>query len=187
MKRKTILVTAVLVVLLGGGLYYFWPKGSPGPSDAPAADSQEQTALTFAGNKITQEENGRLLWELTADAIEVDMVTHNATLHNLKGTFYADDGTVMNITSDNGTLDSKTQDVVLTGAVHGVTSTGGDFTSPAANWQGQNHLFVGTGGVRVTKDGTVLTGDRLESDTVLNKIKVTGHAHIVSQGGNFNE
>lgn len=185
MKRQTILMGVAFVLIIGSGLYYFLKEESMASHPQPAQDAakQQQAALSFEGNKITEEDNGRLIWELTAETIEVDSVTQNVTLHKLNGTFYSAAGTTMTITSETGNLDSKTKDVVLTGSVHGIASDGGDFTAAQATWQDDTKLFHGTGGVQVVKGGTSLTGDVLDGDMTLNKMKVSGHAHIVNKGG----
>lgn len=181
MKLTTALSSVALIALLGGGMYYFL-RAEPLPaSQAPAASSPAQVAMTFADNKITEQADGKVVWELTAEAMAVDSVTQNVSMHKVQGTFYSDKGTTMTISSQEGSLDSKSRNVLLTGDVHAVASDGGDFTAPAALWQGQTKLFLGTGGVRVVKDTAVLTGDQLEGDSVLNKIKVSGHAHIVTK------
>jgi LPS export ABC transporter protein LptC len=187
-KFKITLITIVVIALLGGGLYYFL-KTEPlatAPPDAPEAQSTDKVAMTLADNKITEEENGKILWELTADAIEVDPVTQNVLLHKVQGTFYSDKGTTLVVTSQEGSLDSQTKNVQLTGAVHAVASDGGDLTAPELLWQDQTKLLLGNGGVKVVKGSTILTGDKLEGDSVLNKIKVTGHAHVVTKEDSAN-
>lgn len=184
MKRQNILMVVVFLLIIGGGLYYFLKEESMASQPQPVQDApKQQAALSFEGNKITEEEEGRLIWELTAETIEVDSVTQNVTLHQLNGTFYSADGTTMTITSQTGNLDSKTKDVVLTGSVHGTASSGGDFTAAQATWQDESKLFHGTGGVKAVKGDIILTGDVLDGDMVLNKINVSGHAHIVNKGG----
>ena len=185
MKLKTALISLVSIALLGGGIFYFLKSETP-PPELSATDSKVKVAMSFADNKITQEENGKILWELTAETIEVDSVTQNVVLHNVQGTFYSDQGTTLVITSHEGSLNSKTRDVLLTGDVHAVASDGGDLTAPELLWQEQTKLLLGNGGVKVVKDATTLTGDKLEGDSVLNKIKVFGHAQVVTKEASSN-
>ncbi len=186
MKFKIALISIVVIALLGGGLYYFLKTESPASPAEPEAEKPAQVAMTFADNKITEEENGKILWELTAEAIEMDPGTQNVLLHKVQGTFYSDKGTTLTVTSQEGSLDSQTKNVWLTGAVHAVASDGGDLTAPALLWQDQTKLLLGNGGVKVVKGSTTLTGDQLEGDSVLNKIKVTGHAHVVTKEDSSN-
>lgn len=186
-KFKSTLISLAVLAVLSGGLYYFLKAESlPVVPNTPEAEAPAKVAMTFADNKITEEENGKIIWELAAEAIEIDPVTQNVVLHKVQGTFYSDQGTTLVLTSQEGTLDSKTKDVQLTGAVHAVASDGGDFTAPEVLWQGQTKLLFGNGGVRVVKGSTILTGDNLEGDSVLNKIKVTGHAHVVTKEDSSN-
>jgi len=182
-KLKAALISVACVALLGGGIYYFLKSESLPDTVAPAG-STAKAAMSFADNKITEQENGRIVWEIKAEAIEIDGVTQDVLLHQVQGTFYSDKGTTMVITSKEGTVSSKTRDVLLTGDVHAVASDGGDLTTPELLWQGQTKLLFGSGGVKVVKGTSILTGDKLEGDSVLNKIKVTGNAHVVTKEDN---
>lgn len=188
MKLKVVFISVAVMAFLGGGMYYFLKAESPlAAPNVPESENKAKVAMSFADNKITQEENGKILWELTAEAIEIDSVTQNVILHKVQGTFYSDQGTTMTLSSEEGSLDSKTKDVRLTGNVHATASDGGDLTAPEVLWQGQTKLLIGNGGVRVVKGSTILTGDKLEGDSVLNKIKVFGHAHVVTKEASSND
>ncbi|MDU2063720.1 MAG: LPS export ABC transporter periplasmic protein LptC [Sporomusaceae bacterium] len=183
MNPKAWVIGASICIVLGGGLYYFLKDEMPAAPPRQATTATPKESLTFAGNQIVEEENGRRIWELTAEAIAVDPNTQNITLKKVQGAFYSADGKILKIVSQDGIYDSKTKNIVLSGDVKGTSSDGGEFTAPRSEWQDQTKKFYASGGIRVVKDDTVLTGDEMESETLLKTVKVTGHAHMVSKGG----
>ena len=184
MKKTTYLMIACIVLFLVGGLYYFL-KDEPFAPPKPIEVEQVQPVanLTYVGNSIKQDKDGKPLWELAADTIEIDPTTKNIKMQNIKGVFFQANGGTVNITAPGAILDSKTKDIVMTGKVQAIASDGSTFTAQEARWLGQQELFYGSGGVVVTKEDTIMTGEKIESDANMAKIKVFGNAKIV-QGGN---
>lgn len=184
MKKTTYLLIACTILLLAGGLYYFLKEEPLAP---PQPIEVEQVApvstLSYVGNSIKQDnKEGKPLWELAADTIEIDVTTKNLNMKNIKGTFYQSNGGKVDITAPGAVLDSKTKDIVMTGKVQAIASDGTTFTAQETRWSGQQELFYGSGGVVVTKDDTVMTGDKIESDANMAKLKVFGNAKIVTGG-----
>ena len=56
------------------------------------------------------------------------------------------------------------------------------FTAAEARWASQERRLYGSGGIRLTREDAVITGDRIESDDKLAKVKVTGNARAVKGG-----
>lgn len=172
--------SALLVI---GGLYYFL-KDEPLAPEAPvqAANVEQVSTLSYAGNSITEEKDGKPLWQIGAEFIEIDVATKNTTMKNIKGTFYQANGGKIDITAPGAVLDSKTKDIVMTGNVHAIASDGTTFTAEETRWSGQQEYFYGSGNVLLTKDETVMTGDKIESDANMTKVKIYGNAKIVKGG-----
>jgi LPS export ABC transporter protein LptC len=172
---------------LVGCCYYFFKEEPLEPQQAAGTPKEEEAAtLSYAGNSITEEKDGKILWQLGAETIAIDMNTKNTTLKNIKGTLYQDNGGKIDITAPEAFIDSKTKDIVMKGTVHALASDGATFTAQGTRWSDQEQLFYGSGDVVVTKDDTVMSGDNVESDKNMEKIKVYGHAKIV-KGGVTNE
>lgn len=183
MKKTTYLMIVCSALFLAGGLYYFFreePLVVPKPAEVEQA--APASTLSYVGNSITEVKDGKPLWELQAETIEMDMTTQNTNMKNIKGTFYQANGAKIDITAPAAVLDNKTKDITMTGTVHAVASDGATFTAQEAHWLGQAERFYGSGNVVVTKDDAVMTGDNIESDATMAKIKVSGHAKIVKGG-----
>lgn len=171
------------IMIVAGGLYYFL-KDEPLPSPAPPQEptAQQTDKLAYTGNSIVEEKDGKRLWELKAETIEIDVNTKNAQLKNLEGTFYQDNGGTIEIKAPEAVLDSKTRDITMSSQVQATSSDGAVFTANEARWSGQERKVYGSGNVVFTKDDTVLTGDTIESDTNLEKVKVSGNAKVIKGG-----
>lgn len=79
-------------------------------------------------------------------------------------------------------MDSKTKDIVMTGKAQAAASDGTAFTAQEVRWKGQEQRFYGTGNVLLTKENTVMSGDNIESDASMAKVKVYGHAKVIEGG-----
>lgn len=182
MKKNTYLMSACFIILVAGCLYYFFKDEPLVPQGAVAPKVEEASTLSYAGNSITEEKDGKRVWELGAETIDIDVNTKNMLLKNIKGTFYQDNGGKIDITASQGTMDNKTKNIVMTGTVHAVASDGSTFTAAETRWLAQEQLFSGAGNIICTKDDTVMTGDTIESDKNMTNIKIAGHAKIVKGG-----
>ena len=89
MKKTTYLIIACCALFLAGGLYYFFRDEPIKPKQpVQAADTSQAATISYVGNTITEEKDGKPLWELGAETIEVDVNTKNVKMKNIKGVFY---------------------------------------------------------------------------------------------------
>ena len=141
--------------------------------------------MSYDGNVLSEEKNGRKIWDLTAEHIDVDVKTRDAKLEKLKGHFYAEDGRVVEVTADKGTYEDKTKNIVIVGNVDVKNSDGARLTSDELRWEAAKQLLAAVGSAKVTKEDMLATGERIESSDGFNKVKVIGKAHL-AKGGNTN-
>ncbi|HWR44319.1 LPS export ABC transporter periplasmic protein LptC [Sporomusa sp.] len=184
MTKKTYLGIAFAVLILAGGLYYLFWGGTAGDSstDPQAAPAQAASNLTFAGSSIVEEQDGKKLWELSADTIEAEPTGKVVYLNNLKGVFYQENGNKIEIIAKRAILDSKTHDISMQGDIKATASDGAVFTAAEARWSGDLKSFTGTGGVTLTRNGTIITGDNILTDANMEKVKVYGRAKVITGG-----
>lgn len=88
MKKTTYLMIVCSVLFLAGGLYYFL-RDEPITPKAPVqtAEAEQAATLSYVGNSITEEKDGKRLWELGAETIEIDVTTKNMKLKTSKVSF----------------------------------------------------------------------------------------------------
>lgn len=176
--------TAIILgcaLLLSGGLYYFLRSEPPEPTPAPAPESSVPAAL-LEGNKLVEKKNGRVIWELEAKTIELDKVTGKIALLEVKGAFYREDGTKLDVTAKTGNFDNQTHDFGLAGDVVAVSTDGARLTSDTVNWRQKDELITAKGKVKLSKPDVTATAEEALTDRALEKIRLTGNAVIVKGG-----
>lgn len=181
MNKQVISLIAAVIIAIIGVLYWAFSEEIHLP-DQNKKTEEKPMAMSYEGNTLSEEKDGKKIWDLTAETIEIDPTTKNAVLKNIQGIFYQENGQTVTLTAPQATFDNKTKDITISDQVNAKTSDGATFQAKTVFWQGEKQLFRGEGNVVVTRDDTVLTGDKLESDAGFIKVKVTGNAHIVKGG-----
>ena len=179
-----VIICAVLVI--AGGLYYFAKdEPLPPPSGSTASVADPAGFLSFNGSTYVENKDGKPVWEISAEVIEMDPATKIIYLKGIKGVFYQDNGGRMDVSAPAATMDSKTKNITMDGDVKAVSSTDGAiFTAKQALWSSTDRKLFGSGGITLTRDDTVITGDTIETDNNMQKYKVRGNARIVKKGAN---
>ena len=183
MKKSSFLAVAVTLLLLAGGLYYFLREEPLLTPKVPMQPVNDLTAeMSFSGTSMTEEQGGKKQWELSSDKITVNQATKIVRFHAVRGTFYQDNGGKVDLTAQEAAFDPATKNINLTGEVKAVSSEGAVFTAPQARWDGAQKKFFGSGGIAFTREDVVITGDTVESDAGLEKVKVQGQARALKGG-----
>lgn len=178
MKGKQFLIIFCAAILLAGGLYYF-AKDEPLPPPKPVQEAVKPSDnLSLMGNSLLEEKDGKRLWEINATEILYDANTKNIVLKTMKGTFYKDNGAKIDLVANQAVMDND-KNIFLEGDIKAVSSDdGATFTAPKGKWDARQRKFFGSGGIQVTRDDTVITGQELETDANMEKSKVQGNALI---------
>lgn len=174
-------------ILLALGIAAFaalviWAVATVPEAPKPTEPTQDSKVMTYDGNTIREEKDGRTIWELTAEHIQVDVETKNVTFETLSGKFYAKDGRTVEIHADGGNYDDATKDIAITGNVAITTSDGAKLSSKELRWTAKEELLAAVGDATAVKDDMKASGDRIESTDGFNKIKIIGKAHLVKGG-----
>lgn len=186
MNKTTYLSLTCAVLLIIGGLYYFF-REEPQITEVPTTKPNPMQAgakITFTGSAIIEEQNGRKVWELNAESIEADAGSKQVYLKNMKGTFYQDAGGKVEVTAREGILDTKTNDITLQGEMKVTSSEGAVFTAPRGSYAEQSKIFTGIGGIILTRGDIIITGDKIDADLKLEQVKIQGNAKVVTGGKN---
>ena len=178
-KKMKVLLVVLLVAL--AGLVAWVVTSIPAPSTKQVQTSDSKV-MTYDGNTISEEKDGRKIWELTADHIEVDADTQNVKLEKVVGHFYMQDGRIVGIEADNGSYDNATKDISVTGSVVVNNSDGAQLVSDELKWTSKEEMLAAIGNATVSKDDMRANGNRIESTDGFNKIKIIGKAHLVTGG-----
>ena len=167
-----------IAAVIAGGLYYFL-------REEPLTDTRQEavtTRMAFSGSKLTEDQDGKRIWELTARVMEVDPKTRWVYLTDLDGVLFRDDGTHITVTAKNAVVDPQTRNLEMSGSINMKASDGPTFAAEKGRYIAKDRKIFATGSIRATKDDYVLTANELETDDKFDKIVVKGKARIVKGG-----
>lgn len=154
------------------------------PPDQPVIDTEKK--MVYDGNTLSEERNGKRIWDLTAKRMETDLKSNNTELTELVGHFYREDGKSIELKAKHGIYQQDKQEIHIDGDVVATTSDGAKLTSDRLDWQEKEDMLVASGKVKVTKDDLEATGDRIESKDAFSHFWIRGNARIV-KGAKKNE
>lgn len=176
MSKKGKALIGVLVVLLAS-LVVWAVRTVPTP---PADPGKPQTVMKYDGNTIKEEKDGKVIWELSAEQIDMDTQTQDAVLTNIQGTFYKEDGKTVGLKAPHATYEHKSRNIKMDGGVDMKTSDGATLTSKEMTWEAAKSMLAATGDVKMDRESDHMkaAGDRIESTDAFEKIKIIGKAHI---------
>ena len=167
-----------IAAVIAGGLHYFL-------REEPLTDTRQEavtTRMAFSGSKLTEDQDGKRIWELTARVMEVDPKTRWVYLTDLEGVLFRADGTQITVTAKNAVVDPQTRNLEMSGSINMKASDGPTFTAEKGRYVAKDRKIFATGSIRATKDDYVLTANELETDDKFDKIVVKGKARIVKGG-----
>ncbi len=179
MNKKTTYLLACIALFLLWGIYYF-VKDEPTDIVPPKQQVQPGPKLVFSGNKLVEEKDGKIQWEISAETIEIDAATGQAVLKNITAKLYQPNRSIITMKAGQASMDSNTRDIIMETNVQ-VTDSSAPNAKVTANqlkWSSSLRRIYGSGGVKVIRDDTIATGEFLESDEQMKKVKVWGNAHI---------
>ena len=177
-KSKIFLSGLILAALLAGGLYYLL-------REEPLEDTKKEAVVSrmaFTGSNLTESQDGKKLWDLTARTIEVDTKTKWVYMTDLQGAIFRTDGTKIDVTGKNAVVDPQTRNVEMTGGIVMKAGDGATFNADKGLYVAKDRKIFAAGSIRMTKDDYILTANELETDDKFDVIVVKGNAHIVKGG-----
>lgn len=175
----------ILVVILAVMALIYWAYDSR-PNTQEVEKSQEDKVMVYHNNTLKEEVNGKLIWECYAETMSVDQNSQIFTMENVKGTFYREDGTNIEIIAPKATYDQKQKNIELIEGVQAKSSDELKFKTDKVIWDGNKGILTCDGNVDISKPGLRATGDKAESKDAFTNFKLMGNAHII-KGDNVNE
>ncbi|MDT8903806.1 LPS export ABC transporter periplasmic protein LptC [Anaeroselena agilis] len=183
LSKSTYRALACTLLIIAGGLYYFNREELPPPPTQEAKPAEVSAAVTFSGSSIVEQQDGKKQWEVTAESVQMNPDTNKARLVNFKAILYRADGSKLDLVGRQAEIDTKTRDIDMAGDIKAVSSSDGAvFTSATARWAAKERKFYGGGGITLTRYDTIVTGDRIEGDEQLERVKVMGNARVLKGG-----
>ena len=85
------------------------------PPDQPVIDTEKK--MVYDGNTLSEERNGKRIWDLTAKRMETDLKSNNTELTDLVGHFYREDGKSIELKAKHGIYQQDKQEIHIDGDV----------------------------------------------------------------------
>ena len=170
-------------ISIGAGILIFlalvtWVVYSIPDPPKPVEPDNSPRIMSYEGNNISAEKDGKKQWELHADKITMNVDTQDAEMENIEGKFYEDDGRTVMLVAKHGTYNQSTRDIAIDGDVKVTNTDGAILTSQKLTWIAAKEMLVAEEDACVRKDDVMASGDRIESSDGFNRFKITGKAHI---------
>ncbi len=171
---------------LAAALVAWAVKTVPEPPPLVTKDDSPRI-MSYDGNVISEEKDGKKVWDVSAKTSRVDIDTQNAEMEEITGHFYAKDGRTVTLTANHGIYISKEKTIHLDGNIEAVTTDGIKLTSAKLTWNGKEEILSAEEDAVLTKDDMKVTADKIESLNGFSQIRAVGHAHLEKGMKNENE
>ena len=168
-----------LGVLLFAGVAAWAVMTVPKTPQKPNLDEGSKV-MEYTGNHLSEEKDGRKIWELDCDSMRVNAETKDVEMENISGTFYAEDGREFSLQAKHGTYVNDTKQIVVDGNVYASTSDGSELSCDKIEWEDSEQKLsaLGNAVIRNLPRRLEATGDSIVSTDMFQKFKIEGHAHI---------
>ncbi|MGN0938312.1 MAG: LPS export ABC transporter periplasmic protein LptC [Selenomonas sp.] len=150
---------------------------------APQPVEQESSTMSYDDNTLKEEKDGREIWELSSEHMDIDTDTGNVELTKVSGKFYDDEGREVALTADHGSYTGETKDIAVDGNVQVQTSDGAALTCDKLLWTEDEAKLTADGNAYIKHEDMEARADKIESTNAFHHFKATGHAHIVKGAG----
>lgn len=180
MKKQIAAVLAGTVLLIGGFVWYV--MGDEPDISKIVKEQIPDMTMSYSGNVLKEERGGKLIWEATAEKIEVDANTQIVKMQNMKAKFYRDNGIVTELTAQEAFYDQKKNLITMNGAIEARESDGSSLKADKAKYDSKKRQLFCDGNIELKKDEYIVTGQRLIADDESGRVRVEGNAHAIRQG-----
>ena len=175
-NKKLIAIVAVIVLALIGLIVYIMKDSS----DVGTTQNQNGQLVNFQGADLQEEKDGKLVWALSAEKIEYDPRTKAIVLTNLKGLFYQDDVTTT-IIAPHAVLTGDRNSLDIDQGVTATNTDGAEFKTDALHFDNKPKTLTSKSAFTYNGKDITLTGDKLEGNMSLKKIKAIGNAKLTKK------
>ena len=174
-KKLIAIVAAIVLALIGLIVYIMKDSG-----DVGTTQNQNGQLVNFQGADLQEEKDGKLVWALSAEKIEYDPRTKAIVLTNLKGLFYQDDVTTT-LTAPHAVLTGDRNSLDIDQGATATNTDGAEFKTDALHFDNKTKTLTSKSAFTYNGKDITLTGDKLEGNMSLKKIKAIGNAKLTKK------
>lgn len=160
-----------------------WAVRTTPSEPLPIEKVEPPTVMEYEGTTLSEEKDGKIIWELTCDKMRIDSITQDMELTNVKGKFY-DEETTWNLTAARGIYDRTDKVIYVEGDVFITDNDGSELRSEELSWLTEEETLTALGNVRINKDdGSELRAEELIWFSKEETITATGDVYALNDDG----
>lgn len=169
MKRKGVIIAAVLLAL-AAGLYFLFGSGGLGPEIG-------SVGMEFSGSELHETKDGKAVWSLKVGHATLDADRNTAHFTDVDG-YFKNDSIELRLTAKTGMAKRNEKTLYLEGDVVGTTTDGAVLHAKNLSYDGKKEILSTDQFFTVEKDGKILSADSFTADRILQEIVAKGHAKL---------
>jgi len=155
-----IALTAVAIAGLIGIALVFWQfRRGQGPA-LPIPEVAGKALMTLAKVHQTATKDGRVQWELDAESAQLEAGGKRMVLEAPRVVFFMEDGGMVHLTAQKGVLDTKNNDMNVTGNVR-LTNDRYTLETEALSYQHHKRVLRSTVPVKITSEHFDLRANKM--------------------------
>jgi len=175
------MIVLMVGILLGVGGYIAADR-SRAPEEVRNVETTETSAdLSLKDIRYVETKGDRKEWELTATRAEHYLKEEVTQLRDLHVTFYAEDGRVITVTGDRGSVKGKDR-IELHGNVVVITSDGYRVVTDSLHYDGEKRQISSEDQVTMEREGMMVKGKGVRVDLNSEKVYLYHSVETVIQG-----
>ena len=179
--REKILAATVVIFFV---CVVVWAVRTTPPTPPTMEKVEPPTVMEYEGNTLTEEKDGRIIWELTCEKMRLDLLTQNVELYGISAKFYQldkekDEEKTWELTAAKGIYYQVNKVIHVEGDVLVTNSDGAELVCDKLDWFADMEMLIANGNVKISKDDMRAYGDMAYSQTALSKVGIIGNAKIL--------
>lgn len=155
------------------------PTAAPAPPASDPGRGQESPFLQIEGTNLSgADQQGRRVWDLKAQTLEVDRSRRRLIMTSVTGQFYSAGKPQLAFRAPSAVLDVATRDVELTGGVTVRAQDGRTLRASRLRYVAEPGTLTASGDVRLDQPGVSIRADELRTDAALSQPRFSGNVVV---------
>ena len=181
-NKKVLAAICGGLVVAGGIISWLLYGGDVVTNVELGNDIKGKINASLKDSVVQREKDGIKLWEFKVGELVNDKFTDTASLKQITGKLYRQDGTYLNISAASGSMDIKSNNFTLEGNVSADISDGsGYLRADMITWEHEDGKILAQGNVKLHKDQWYAEADEALTTSEFKDLQLRGNA-LVERG-----
>ncbi len=173
-KLKLPLISILIILLLLIGTLIFFKTRVPIDLSFKNIDIDSSADILLNNFIQTSKTNGIKDWALKAASAKIMNTKNLAVLEDVVVTIFTKDNKEIQITADNGRLNTKTHDIELSDKIF-IEFEDASLKTDKLHYKKKSHIIYSDGQVEITKESSIIQADSLIVDLNDSTLKLEGN------------